>query len=133
MKTITVRALPENLDEVTAFVTDGLESIGCSEKTAFQISMSVEEVFINICSYAYPDEPGDVTVSTEYDGGLLRMVVTDTGKPYDPLERPDPDPDKNAESDRIGGLGIFMTKKSMDSVRYEYRNSTNILTLEKKL
>ncbi len=133
-KTMTVLAKDNRLDDVKNFVTENLEAEGCSEKTLMQLELAVEESFVNIAHYAYPPETGTVTVTKELtDDGLLIVVLSDSGTPYDPLKKPDPDLTLPLDKKPIGGLGIYMTKKSMDKVSYEYQDGKNILTLEKKL
>lgn len=135
MKELTVKALTENLDEVTRFVDEELEAAECSMKVQMQVELAVEEIFVNIANYAYSPEVGTATVSVELtdDGALLRIVFKDKGTPYDPTAKVDPDVTLSAQDRQIGGLGIFMTKKSMDNVSYEYKDGQNILTLEKKI
>ena len=94
-----------------------------------------EEIFINIASYAYAPDKGRATVRVEVSGEPVSVTITfiDHGIPYDPLSRQDPDVTKSAEDREIGGLGIFLTRKIMDDLSYEYRDGKNILTLKKKL
>ena len=135
MKELTVKAATENLDEVTRFVDEELESADCSMKVQMQVELAVEEIFVNIANYAYSPEVGTATVSVELtdDGALLRIVFKDNGTPYDPLAKEDPDVTLSAQDRSIGGLGIYMTKKSMDNVSYEYKDGQNVLTLEKRI
>ena len=102
-------------------------------KSQTQIDLSVEEIFVNIASYAYREEPGKAEVSVECNNGEITIVFKDNGKPYNPLEKPDPDVTLSAEEREIGGLGIFLVKKNMDDVSYEYKNDQNILTIKKKI
>ena len=69
------------------------------------------------------------------DGESLTASLTfiDSGVPYNPLKKDDPDTTLSAEDRKIGGLGIFLVKKSMDDMRYEFKDGKNILTLVKKL
>ena len=99
-----------------------------------QIEVIVEEVFVNIAHYAYAPGTGPATVRFRADGaGAAELTFIDRGAPYDPLARPDPDVTLSAEERPIGGLGIFMVKKSMDDMRYAYRDGRNILTIQKRL
>ena len=126
-------AAVERLDEVQAFVDAHLEAADCPFKTQMQIDLVVEEVFVNIASYAYAPGKGNATVRAETTASPRGVVLTffDSGTPYDPLAREDPDITLSAEERQIGGLGIFITKKTMDEVRYEYRGGQNILTMRK--
>ena len=130
-----IEAVTENLPDVLAFVDGRLEHIGCPIKTQMQIDVAVEEIFVNIASYAYAPEKGNATVRVEVLENPLMVSITfiDRGIPYDPLAKKDPDVSLTAEERDIGGLGIFMTKKIMDDVVYEYRDGKNILTLKKNL
>ena len=131
---MTVEATVENIPVVTAFVDGKLEALDCPAKAKTQIDVAIDELFGNIARYAY-DPSGPVTVRVETDGEpkAVRVTFIDRGKPYDPLAKPDPDVTLPAEERPIGGLGVYMVKKSMDDVRYEYRDGQNILTVEKRL
>ena len=135
MREMDIAATLENLDTVMAFVDQQLEEAGCSMKTQMQIDIAVEEVYVNIAHYAYNPEIGGVTIRVQIEEEPLAVILTfiDKGKPYDPLAKEDPDVTLSAEDRQIGGLGIFMVKKSMDNISYEYNEGRNILTLKKKL
>lgn len=135
MREMDIAATLENLDTVMAFVDKQLEEVGCSMKAQMQIDIAVEEVYVNIAHYAYNPEVGGVTIRVQIEEEPLAVILTfiDEGKPYDPLAKEDPDVTLAAEDRQIGGLGIFMVKKSMDNVSYEYSEGRNILTLKKKL
>lgn len=122
-----------SLPAVTDFVEQELEKAGCPPKLRMQISLCVEELFTNIASYAYPDGSGDVTFSMTCRGSEMTLCITDSGLPFDPLGQSDPDVTLSAEERQIGGLGIFIVKKTMDEVSYERRGAQNVLTLKKKL
>ncbi len=98
-----------------------------------QIDIAVEELFVNIAHYAYNPETGPATVRVEVEKEPPAVTITfiDNGVPYDPLAREDPDITLSAEERQIGGLGIFMVKKSMDNIEYEYKNGQNILRIRK--
>lgn len=133
MKEITLEATLENLQIVQDLISEELEKADCPMKTQIAITIAVEEIFVNIASYAYGDSIGKVTVSVEIQNPITQAVITfiDQGVPYNPLAKEDPDITLSAEERSIGGLGIFMVKKSMDDVIYEYRNNSNILTIKK--
>lgn len=132
---IEIKALTENLQEVISFVDGHLEELGASMKAQMQIDIAVEELFVNIANYAYAPDTGMAVVCVEKDvaKNQVSITFTDKGKPYNPLEKTDPDITLSAEERSIGGLGIFMVKKSMDDMRYEYKDGQNILTITKKL
>lgn len=135
MNKLVVPASVDKLDEVMAFVINSLKGLEYSDKTLMEIEIAVEEVFVNIAKYAYPPEEGQVTVETEISGEpkILIARFTDSGTKYDPLEKEDPDTGLSVEDTPIGGLGIFITKESMDDVIYEYKDNKNILTIRKEL
>ena len=130
-----VEAVIENLPEVQKFVSERLKSAECLPKAKMQISLAVEEIFVNISNYAYKPEKGTASVRVEVKEEPVSVVITfiDHGVPYDPLAKDDPDLTLPAEMREIGGLGIFVTKKIMDDVAYAYRDGQNILTLTKNL
>ena len=125
----------DNLHRVFAFVDERLETMDCPPKTQMQIDVAVEEIFTNIALYAYAPGSGTAKVRFAKEADPPAAVITflDRGIPYDPLSKEDPDIALSADDREIGGLGIFMTKKLMDDVRYEYRDGQNILTLKKAL
>lgn len=135
MRELTIEAATDKLDEVLGFVDAYLDETDCPEKTRMQIDVAVEEIFVNIASYAYAPEKGDarIVIESQKDPDGVGITFFDSGRQYDPLAREDPDVTLPAEKRRIGGLGIFMTKKFMDNVTYEYRDGFNVLKLEKGL
>ncbi len=132
---LTIEARKENLEAVTEFVDGYLEKLECPMKAKMQIDIALEEIFVNISSYAYAPGTGVATVrvDTEDDPKSVTLTFTDSGIPYDPLAKEDPDVTLSAEERQIGGLGIYMVKKSMDGMEYEYRDGHNILRITKKL
>ena len=128
-------AVPENLQELQSFVEEHLEASDCPPRAEMQIGVAVEEIFVNIASYAYAPETGKTKIRVEVSEEPVTVTITflDHGVPYDPLAKADPNTKLPAEERQIGGLGVFLTKKLMDDVSYEYRGGQNILTLKKKL
>ena len=135
MNELTMEDRIENLHQVLSFVDGCLEQAACPMKIQMQIDVAVEEVYVNIASYAYAPETGPVTIRVETEADPSRVSVTfmDRGVPYDPLKKPDPDVTLSAEERQIGGLGIYMVKKSMDGMEYAYQNGQNILTIHKNI
>lgn len=135
MKELTVDATIENVAAVTAFVDEQLDQLDCPMKTQYQVDVAIDELFGNIAHYAYNPEIGAATVRVEVTENPLAVVITfiDNGVPYDPLVKEDPDITLSAEERGIGGLGIYMVKKSMDDVSYEYRDGKNILRIKKNI
>ena len=137
MKKMTLKAGISNLNRVLAFVDEELEAAGCSMKAQMQVDIAVEEMFVNIANYAYFPGEGDaeVRVWIEEDsagGKRFKIVFIDQGTPYDPLKQKAPDTTLSAAERQIGGLGIFMARKNMDDMAYEYRDGSNILTMTKR-
>ena len=126
-------AKTEQLDNVLAFIDAELEKADCGMKTATQINIAVEEIFVNIAHYAYGENEGMAKVSFGVADGMSTIRFEDTGKPFDPLAKQDPDITLAAEDRAIGGLGIFMVKKTMDNVTYQYKDGKNILTIMKRI
>ncbi len=135
MREIIVPAAEEELTNVQEFVTSQLEAVNCPAKAMFQIELAVEEIFINIVSYAYRPEIGEATIRCEICDDPLRVIIEfqDHGKRFDPLAREEADTSKDALMEREGGLGIFLVRKSMDAVEYRYEDGKNILTISKNL
>ena len=125
----------EALSDVLGFVDQTLESYECPMKIQTAICVAIEEVFVNIAHYAYGEGEGDMTLGISFDAESREITfrMIDKGTPFDPLKKPDPDITLSAEEREIGGLGIFITKKTMDSVTYAYENGENILTMIKKI
>ncbi len=133
---INERAFPAEVDalnDAMAFVEEELEKADCPMSVAMQISVAVEELFVNIAHYAYPGESGSMKLGIDIADGIATLRFTDYGIPFDPLQKVDPDVTLDAESRNIGGLGIYMVKKTMDDVQYERKDNQNILTLKKKI
>lgn len=135
MKKKTFDAITDNFASVQEFVDGELETAECPMKIQLQIDIAIEEIFVNIARYAYTSGTGkaDVTVEITDTPKTVLITFSDSGRPYNPLEKSDPDITLSAEERQIGGLGIFMVKKSMDEMRYEYLKGRNNLTLVKKL
>lgn len=130
MKELVVEALTENLDEVLEFVEGELEENDCPMKIIMQMNIAVEEIFVNIAHYAYKPEVGSAVIRISV-GDEVAVEFEDQGRPYNPLEKDDPDVTLSAEEREIGGLGIFMVKKSMDDIAYRHENGKNILVIKK--
>ncbi|MCR5654183.1 MAG: ATP-binding protein [Lachnospiraceae bacterium] len=134
MKELTVDAKVENLDEVLAFLREELEAHDCPPAKEMQMEVAAEELFVNVANYAYDGGDGKITVSIDVaEGNSCEISFKDSGAPFDPLAKEDPDVTLSAEERPIGGLGIYMVKKSMDAVEYEYRNGQNVLLIRKIL
>ncbi len=135
MKELTIDAKVENIDVVTEFVNAELEALDCPVKAQMQIDVAIDELFGNISNYAYNPEVGPATVRVEVTEDPLAVVITfiDGGVPYNPLSKADPNVNLSAEEREIGGLGIFLVKKTMDDIAYEYKDGKNILKIKKRI
>ncbi len=130
---LELEATKENLGQVLGFLDAHLERRGCPVKVQAQLDIAVEEIFVNIASYAYGDKPGRAVIRMQesHDPEGVFVTFMDEGIPFDPLARPDPDVTLAAGDRSIGGLGIYIVKKSMDDMQYRYEDNRNILTITK--
>jgi len=133
MKEITVNASVENLAAVTRFVDEQLELLDASPRAQMQIDVAIDELFSNIAYYAYPGSFGTAVVRFEEDGETVHITFIDQGIPYNPLEKEDPDIGLPAAERELGGLGIFLVKKTMDQLSYKYEDGRNQTTISKKI
>ena len=133
VKELTLEAKVANLQQVLDFVDENLKSMRCPMKILMQIDVAVEEIFVNVASYAYAPDTGSVTIRMDLQENPRAVVITfiDSGVPYNPLAKEDPDVSLSAEERSIGGLGIYMVKKSMDKMEYEYTDQKNVLKMYK--
>lgn len=134
-KKIMIEAEVSKLKEVLDFINEQLEAKECSMKAQTQIDIVVEELFVNIAYYAYTPNVGTVEIQCEFEEGDTEVIITlkDQGIPYNPLEKEDPDITLSAQERQIGGLGIYMVKKSVDDMAYEYKDKQNIVSVRKKI
>ena len=133
VKTLGLEAKVQNLEQVLGFIRQNLEEAGAAPRPLNQILIAAEEIFVNISSYAYGKGTGTAEIRMTAENGSAEIEFRDSGSPFDPLAKADPDVTLPAEERQIGGLGIFMVKKSMDDVLYRYEDGKNILTIRKKL
>ena len=131
----TFPATTDELSTVLSFVEEKLKEYKCAKRTKTAICVAIEEVFVNIARHAYNGMAGDVSISIAFEekNRVITFCIKDKGVAFNPLQKPDPDITLSAQERKIGGLGIFMTKKTMDSVTYEYKDGENVLTLMKKI
>lgn len=135
MKELIMDAAIENITQAIDFVNEELRASACPERVRVQIDIAVDELLSNIAHYAYHPDAGLAIIRVEVNKEPLSVVISfiDNGKPYDPLEKEDPDITLSMEEREVGGLGIYMVKKSMDEVSYEYKDGQNILRIKKKI
>lgn len=135
-RSIRLKASADLLDEVTDWMDELLLSCGCDREKKIDLDISVEEIFINIASYAYEEEGSGevrVTLNITPKPRMARITFEDRGVPFDPLKQQTPDMTLPAKERSAGGLGIHLAKEHTDEMSYEYRDGKNILTLVKYL
>lgn len=135
LKEIVLKAQVDNLYKVLDFVEDELDLRNCEPKAKTQILVAVEEIFVNIASYAYEGGDGEVEIrmSFDADSNVVSVIFIDSGIKYNPIEKEDPNIKLSADKRPIGGLGIYITKKFFDELIYDYKSGKNILTMKKKM
>ena len=133
MKELTVEAIVEQIETVTEFVNAELEKLDCPMKARIQLDIAIDEIVSNIAYYAYGERTGTVTVRIEalQEENGVQLMFLDSGVPYDPLTRQDPDISAEIEERKEGGLGIFLVRKTLDDMKYEYKDGQNCLTIRK--
>lgn len=132
---MTEKIFPADINElasVTVFLEEELDKAEASPKLMVTFAVALEELFVNVAHYAYPNSKGTVKIGIDTSGDSIVVQLTDSGIPFNPVAMPDPDITESAEERKIGGLGIYMVKKSMDSMTYEYKDNQNILTISKR-
>ena len=130
MKELKVAADVNKLDDVLAFIDTDLEENDCPPKIQMQLDVAIEELFVNIAHYSGSEY---AIILTDINSESAKIVFIDEGVYFDPLAKPDPDVTLSAEERNIGGLGIYLVKKSMDDINYERKDERNILTIPKRL
>ena len=135
MKEWTFEATIDRIAWLTDQVNEELERLDCQMKAQMQSDVAIDELLANIASYAYAPNKGDVTVRFDFDeeSRMASISFIDTGIPYDPLRKPDPDVTLQAQEREVGGLGIFLVKKTMDDMLYARKDGRNILTIRKRI
>ena len=135
MKEWTFEATVDRIPWLTDQVNEVLEGLDCPMKAQMQIDVAIDELLANIASYAYAPGTGDVTVRLDFEADTRTAVLTfiDGGMAYDPLRKPDPDVTLKAGEREVGGLGVFLVKKTMDDMAYAYRDGRNVLTIRKRI
>ena len=131
LRELTVEAKRENTGRVIDFVSEDFEKLGVPDSVVVILVTAVEEIYLNIAGYAYEDGCGDATIRVETVGNSITLTFIDSGIPFDPLKKEDPDLSLPIEERPIGGLGVLLVKKTMDEVDYQRKDEKNILTLKK--
>lgn len=129
-KDIRLEAITDNLTEINSFLENIYEEADIPIPIQFKLNLAVEELFVNICNYAYGDKIGEVKIECLVNDDIS-VTLIDWGVPFDPLDRKDPNTHASIDERPIGGLGIYMTKKNVDKFEYEYKDNKNISTISK--
>lgn len=132
---IVLEAKAESILDVQDFVGKKLDLLSCATKIRKQIDVAIDELFGNIANYAYEGGEGKVVVGvkTDMENQSIEISFKDWGVKFNPLETATPDVSLKARQRKIGGLGIFVVRNTMDDVSYEYKDGQNILTIKKEL
>ena len=126
-------ATADSLPEAMSFVEELLEQHDAGIKASMAITVALEEMFINIVHYAYPDSTGEIEMDIDFDGDDIIIHLKDNGIEFDPMAKEDPDITLSAEDRQIGGLGIYMVKKSMDHCEYHRENDVNHFMMRRNI
>ena len=131
MDKIVLESKMENIKKVIEFVNSKIEKCNFKEKEKLEINIAIDELFGNIVKYAYGEEVGIVEVQVKVKENPLEVEITfiDSGTKYNPLEREEPNIEANLNERKIGGLGIFIARKLMDEIKYEYKDGKNVLSI----
>ena len=132
---LLIEAVVDNLDDVNLFVHKFIEQVEVSKRTLMQLDLIVEEIFVNISNYAYAPNIGLVKILLNIETTPLAILLTfiDSGIPYNPLEKSDPNVHLSIDDRQIGGLGIFITKNLVNDISYRFVDGQNVLQLTKSL
>lgn len=126
---MTRSAEVQHLDAFQAFVADFARQFGLDESRIGRLALAFEEIYVNICHYAYPDKPGPVAVHCRIDAGRLVVELQDAGQPFDVNTLAEPDLDADIESRHIGGLGWFLVRRMVDALDCYREDGHNIVRL----
>lgn len=134
MKKIVLNADISQLNNIFSVIDDILSGYEISPKSIMQLKLVIEEIFSNICNYAYDDD-GKVELNLDFKENILTFTISfiDEGKSFNPILNDNPDITLNSDDRNIGGLGIFIVKKNVDDINYEQVDGKNILTIKKRL
>ena len=122
-----------NYEALIGFIENFMSKAEIEKGLVLRILTACEEVIVNIIKYAYPSVKGEIEIDVDFTENNLTIIFTDFGNPFNPLEKEDANVELGIDERRAGGLGIFLVKKIMDDVKYEYTSEKNILTIGKKI
>ncbi len=133
MSSIKLKADPEAIARVTAFVEGACLSHQVGPEDIYAILLMVDELVANVCHYAYPDGEGEFEVEITIDAGLCNLKFTDSGVPFDPTQLEDPDTTGSVEERKVGGFGIYFIRKKSERFEYRRAGDRNVVTVVKRL
>jgi serine/threonine-protein kinase RsbW len=133
VNTLTIAAGLSEIDAVRRFLREGLQGAKVSEQDFFKIELAVVEMVVNVVRYAYPKEPGTITLSLALVRRRVTIEIRDAGIPFDPCAAPKPDVQEIIAAGRKGGLGIYLTLRLMDVCEYRREDGQNVLVMTKKI
>lgn len=135
MKEIRLEASIGNMPKFIGFIDEALEALDAAMKAQMQIDVAADEILANICHYAYAPGTGEAVIQVDFDAEerMVTITFTDRGVSFDPLAKPDPDVTLPKRDRQIGGLGIYIVKKTMDAVEYRREGDCNVLTIRKRI
>lgn len=132
-ETIRVPARIENLEKLVEFALDALRRAGVGEREAAPVHLAIDEACTNCISYAYPEgREGEIELACRIGPGEIVFTIRDWGRPFNPLQAEPPDLSLGIEDRPVGGLGIYLMKKSSDRLEYRREEGANVLTITKK-
>ena len=130
MHTLKLLAKAEHLPQWMQFIADCAQEHGLPSKRIREIELALEEVLVNVCHYAYPEDTGDVEVTCTVDAQQRFIInIVDQGIAFDPLLLEAPDLTADVDSRQVGGLGVFLVRRLMDDVSYRREDDQNIMKL----
>ena len=128
---LVLEAKRDNLPVIAAFIEEQLDGQGISEKEIFEVGLAVDEACSNIILHGYGEEGGRIEIELAVSPDRVTVSLMDSGEPFNPLTVEPPDLCDDVDQRKVGGLGVFIIKKTMDEVGYEYRNGRNVLSITK--
>lgn len=131
--TLHIKNDPEQLALLYDFLEQQASNCGFDAALLMQIKLAMDEAVTNVIQYAYPGSEGDICIDMGCDNGQLKIVITDNGIQFNPLEKQEPDITLSLDERPIGGLGVFLVKQLMTDVRYDRSEGKNILTMTKEI
>ena len=134
MVSYVIKAKHELIDSMIDPVLDALSSVEADKKASYQLHLALEEILVNVVSYAYEGKEGDVSISYDIDKShkKVKVIIKDSGKEFDPTKAEDPNLEGTAKERKIGGLGIYIVKNIVDDIKYSRVDNQNMLEIVKK-